>query len=170
MESSRDRYPLFRFSSREMLLATVAVAAVVALFIQRRPFDTHAMLDSFDFRKSVRDACRDLGLAAQMASSSSGGSGMEGGYYVESTVRLKQLSLEDAERQLMPELQRRFESLLARDAGTIHSRGQGGSENFQRLERFSFGYHRGTIRGFVRCYLFPDRNDSLRLLITMNEY
>lgn len=172
MENSpQPRGRFARFSIRELLLATVAIAAVVAVFVQRRPFDQHAMLQSFDPRAVIQKTCGDLGLVADVpASSHSSGVVFDGGYHVEAESDLAKPSYTDIKTKLMPELRKRIEQQIEDDGGEIVGHSTGGSEDQSELARFSFEYRRGRVRGITRAYVFEDPSGTSKLLVLLDEY
>lgn len=164
---SRGRFA--RFSIRELLLATVAIAAMVAVFVQRRPFDQHAMLQSFDPKRWVLKTCQDLELPASIPSSGTSSGSSPGGYYIEADLYLQQLSYEDTTRKLMPELQQRMGKLIDEQGGEDRGRSVTGSRE-NGMSRFSFHYQRAGIRGIVRFFAMQNPDGSPRLLMLLDEY
>ncbi|WP_442483489.1 hypothetical protein [Aeoliella sp. SH292] len=162
---------LFRFTIRELLIATVAVAALVALFVQRRPFDDHTMLQSFEPHQMLTKVCNDLGIPYAMASSGhSSGVVFDGGYRIEAEIDLSKPTYDDVRTKLMPELMKRFKRAIEEDGATIVGEGKNGSPKFDEISHFSFEYRRGPVRGITRAYTFENPDGTPKVFILMDEF
>lgn len=160
-----------RFTLRELLLATVAIAAVVALFVQRRPFDQHAMLQSLDPHALVTQICSEQGIELQNTSSQhASGVVFGGGYYLESDTEFSELSFADAKTKVMPKVLANLREAIESDGGDITGHGVAGSDDQSEVTSFWFQYRRGPIRGVSRGYVFELPSGGSRILILMDEY
>jgi hypothetical protein len=162
---------LFRFTIRELLLATVAVAAVAALYVKKVPLDDHAMLQAFEPNRVLTKVCNDLGIRYEMASSAHSSSVVfDGGYRTEAEIDLREPTYDDVRKKLMPELMRRFKHAIEEDGATIVGEGKSGSPNFQEISRFKFEYRRGPVRGITRAYTFENPDGTPKVFIMMDEF
>lgn len=162
---------LFRFTIRELLIGTVAVAALVALFVQRRPFDDHTMLQTFEPNNALAKACNDLGIPFDMASSShSSGVVFDGGYQIEAETDLRKPSYAEVRTKLMPELMERVKRAIEDGGATIVGEGKSGSPKFDEITHFKFQYRRGPVRGTTRAYSFENPDGTAKVFILMDEY
>jgi hypothetical protein len=162
---------MFRFTIRELLIATVAVAAIAALYVKKLPLDDHTMLQSFEPNSALVKLCNDLGIPYEMASSGhSSGVVFDGGYRIESEIDLRKPTYDEVRKKLMPELMNRFKRAIEEDGATIVGEGKSGSPKFDEISRFKFEYRRGPVRGITRAYTFENPDGTPKLFILMDEF
>ena len=145
----------FKFTIREILFATVAIAAIAALISQNQSSDPTGI------PQLMRPAILSIEVAEEMnlqfvgpwkpaESGGGGGSNRETTYDYETTFQLEN---DGNGEKLMAGLRGKIELLLSEAECNIHGRGwTGKSEN--ELKEFNMEYFRGRTKGriFARCF------------------
>jgi hypothetical protein len=165
-ESQPCRRALWQFSLREVMILTIAVAAVLALAVQSRPFHQTEFFDSFNETLLFQTVCARLNLPAEIPASG-------GGHSVGSNKAVRDYQLhinapptKDAGR-VVAELRKEVEALLNRQGCDIHGRGTVGEPENNQLSAFQFDYVRGSTEGdiYVTSHRADDDRWELRILI-----
>ncbi|MCU0879301.1 MAG: hypothetical protein MUF06_16075 [Pirellulaceae bacterium] len=162
-------FPFWRFSIRELLLLTAAVAAFLAwagLFYQRnKPYQRTKVPDEIGRLEVLLEISRELGH--QTSTTSSGGSGMSDMY---STNRTFDISL-DLPRELRGRFMEAYlehvRKVLAEHATS--SSGGGTTRDELGLRAFEFDYSSGSTRGSIYVRSMGG-NGELSLFIFLHEH
>ena len=176
MSEATETKPWFQFSIRELLIAMVAVAAVVALFVNNRPYGQTAFMDSFNPRAELQAICQAKGVSFNSPGASEGsGSIAGGGYQSQASFSLSSPSVDDLEIQVMPEWYSRIDARLRELRCDVVGESRGGemipgTRDFKRVSEFSFRYRQGKTMGVLRVYVLPDKQELSRVLVLLDEY
>ena len=156
----------WRFSIRELLLLTTAVAALVAVFLayyrDSQPFQSSHLIDNFGTGTHIRRVAASVHPQTAIINGGGGGGGnseartLSYGY----TIELPKA----ARGPFMAQLERDAQTMLSKDRPASHGTISGDKD-------FTFSYHGGPSRGvlMVRRVDISDEEMDLSILIYEHE-
>ena len=170
---SRPRWPSalsvpWRFSIRELLLLTTAVAALVAVVLayyrDSQPFSRSQLSQEFGSGRHIREAAARLHSHVVLINGGGGGGGdqrtltQEYGYSI---------GLPPAARgQFMAQLHSDAQKMLNKDRPRFTGSRTGGND----LTHFSYSYHGGASRGVVVVRRTDLSDEEMQLTILIYEH
>lgn len=165
MDASRKRM-FWQFSVREMLLILTAIAAILAVFVNNRPYSPTAFITTFDEQALLTKVCADLGLPIEFGGTSPGIFRPTTNYGEwESSLLVNLPDITTFRARVMPEFRNRVESILKKAGASIEGHSVGGN-----VQEFDYRYRIGRIRGRFRLYSLQYSENQLRLLILIDEW
>jgi len=175
MDSSPPARRRFQFSLRELLIATVAIAAVAALFVKNRPYQPTPFLQNFDGRALLTALGKENGLAAEPISYAGGNSLGPGRQTLEQEFVYHRVTAQQLREKVMPAFRARVEMLLDKSGCEIEGRGASGkledaSQRWAKVREFSFDYRYGETRGVFRAYVFESPTLNTEVLVLVDEW
>jgi len=166
---ARRRGAWWRFSIRELLLLTAAVAAFLAwaglLFQRSLPFQRTTIPDTVGDFQNIRAICTKLGH--RPASYSSGGGGSSNMY---ATIRSYDCQVDLPAKlrgQFMANYREHIRATLAKLADRVG--GAGSISDGRGLKGFDYEYDKGRVHGTV-VVRSTSGDDGLSLFIFVHEY
>ena len=171
----RPRRSAFRFTLREILIGTVAIAALLALAVKSykdvRPFKPTSFYEQFDVnnvKKTLAAICKksEIPFRAPGSRSSSGMSGSVADR--QATISISTPNVKPG--SIVTELHRKVEGLLKEHKCQIEGYGYSGRLKDNSLSGFSFQYRRDTTVGHVFVYTVPGSGDNWELVLIMHEH
>ncbi|HZN33662.1 MAG TPA: hypothetical protein VFB80_07575 [Pirellulaceae bacterium] len=166
---ARRRGAWWRFSIRELLLLTAAVAAFLAwaglLYQRSLPYQRTTIPDTIGNFQDVRTICAKIGH--RPASYSSGGGGSSNMY---ATIRSYDCQVDLPAKlrgQFMADYREHIRATLAKLADRVG--GAGSISDGRGLQGFSYEYAEGRVHGTV-VVRSSSRDDGLSLFIFVHEY
>lgn len=175
MDSRTPPRRWFRFSLRELLIATVAIAAVAALFVKNRPYQPTPFLQNFDARALLTTLGKENGLAVEPIAYAGGNSLGPGRQTLEQELVYHRVTAEELRGSVMPAFRARVEKLLGSSGCEIEGRGASGkledaSQRWSKVREFSFDYRYGETRGVFRAYVFESPTGNTEVLVLIDEW
>ena len=159
----------WRFSIRELLLLTAAVAAFLAwaglLFQRSRPFTRTAIPDKIGNVQAMRDACQTIGHPLRSYSSGGGGSSD-----MHATTRTFDSNLDlpaELRGAFMTAFRKQVFAILVKEADRVY--GEGTSRDGQGLRGFELTYEKGSAHGRVIVRTQTGEKE-LSVLVFVHEY
>ena len=165
----------WQFSMREIVLATVAIAAIIALMMQKpQPRKTSLMAQQFDPVTALKRIVKDENLPGKAFKI--GGNGGRSNSAARSAFEISLAGVPDSDVKdiLMPTLMKEIHNAITSEGLSFEFKDQAGSENedtqeWTNVSGFSFGYKSPTIVGMVRVYTCYDKRGDPMLIITLDE-
>ena len=165
----------WQFSLREIVLATVALAAVLAVVMQNQPRRISSMARQFDPPAAVTRIMKDNSLPGQaFKAAGSGGGKSDSMVRLNFKIMLRGVPISDVKGVLMPALMDEIQTAITAEGYSIKSSGKSGNRNkvtqeWDELSSFSFGYAGLKISGLLRVFTCYDRSGDPMLIITLDE-
>ena len=166
----------WQFSLREIVLATTAIAAIIAVLISNRPRQTSVIGQQFAPATILTQILKDENLQGRTFESSSGSSSSPVELSKDFQIDLRDVSATDAKTKVMLAFREDVRELIEQNGYEIVGRSRGGSRDnknqWTALNSFSFRYKGQRIRGHVRVFTsFKGGDDEdPTLLIFLDEY
>jgi hypothetical protein len=188
MEESSSTAPprrWYQFSLREILLATVALSAVLALIVNNPPFAPTDFFESFDAGQLINrlNSQHKLGLASASTSGSTfRADGRSNRSFEYSTPTPDDNTIC---QQLMPSLYDEIKQQLADTGCRIEGRSIEGiphgqlrspstlddqRDAYDQIREFSFTYQSGAVRGKIQVWALEGPKGETRLRIETDEW
>jgi hypothetical protein len=162
--------PFWRFTIRELLLLTAAVAAFLAwaglFYQQHKPYQRTKVPDEIGRLEVLLEISRSLGHKA--SSSSSGGSGRSDMYATSRTFDIALDVPRELRGKMMEAYREHVRKVLAKHV-TLSSGGAGTTRDALGLRDFEFDYSQGTTRGSIYVRSMGGDQD-FSLFIFLHEY
>jgi hypothetical protein len=169
MHECPTAHPGWRFSIRELLLLTAAVAAFLAwaglLFQRSRPFARTTIPDKVCSHEVMRTICKSIGHDPN--SHSTGGGGSSNTHAVNRSYDCQIDLPAELRDRFMVAYQQHVRAVLDADADRVA--GAGTSRDGNGLRGFSFEYEKGATHGTVIVRCAPGENE-LSLFVFVHEY
>lgn len=171
--TSKPRRSRWRFSLREILLATTAAAALAALFAKASTRETTDFGRTFNPRDELTKLCTDAGLAAMPTG---GGGDLWGDDRVEKNVAYWFPGVDPAAlcSVVMPALQGVVRERIEKEPLEITGQSASGYRrkegSFSRLNGFTLRYRGRRIEGLVRARLMYDEQQRATIVMTLDEW
>ena len=167
----------WRFSVREILLTTTAIAAIIALLISNRPRQTSAMAQQFDPATILTQILKDENLQGRTHESSSGSCSSPIELSKDFQIDLRDVSVTDVRSKVMLAFREDVRELIEQNGYKINGRSSSGirdngKQQWTALNSFSFKYKGQRIRGHLRVFTsFTGGDyDYPTLIIFLDEY
>ena len=164
----------WQFSLREIVLATIAIAAIVALVMQKPPRKSSLMAQQFDPVTALKRIVKDENLPGRAFKT--GGNGGRSGSATRLVFEISLAGVPDADVKvvLMPTFMKEIQNAITSGGLSIKSKSQSGNKHkdtqeWDNVSGFSFGYKNPTIVGMVRVYTCYDKRGDPMLIITLDE-
>ena len=171
METQAPRRRWYQFSIREMLIATVAVAAMTALFVENRPYSPTIFLQNLDERSLLTQCCADLGVTLGSIVEEGVKNRVWGGHgNHNATLTISEPDIDVLQTEVMQALRSSVEELLADSNCVITGRTTVATTGDERLVEFHFRYHRGSVQGVIRVISLEQPEDESRLRFLTDEW
>jgi hypothetical protein len=158
----------WRFSIRELLLLTTAVAALVAAFLawyrDRQPFARSLLSQEFGTVMHIRTAAAPLYSQPVQINGGGGGSGDRHSQTIEYSYSIA--LPRDVRGQFMSRLNSDAHQMMSKD----RSRYRGITTNIADLSDFSYTYHGGPSRGVIVVRRVDRSDDEMHLSILIYEH
>ena len=140
MGSDTDPHPnpyeqkssFWRFSVREILLATTAIAAIIALLISNRPRQTSVIGQQFDPATILTQILKDENLQGRTLQSGSGSSLSEEELSKDFQIDLRDVSATDTKTKVMLAFREDVRELIEQSGYEINGRSSSGSRDKRR--------------------------------------
>lgn len=161
MTSYSNRF--MQFSVREVLLAIVAIAAILALIVSHLPYSPSAFITNLNEEAILEKVCSDLKIPLVSEGNGGGHSRDTDSIQRESLLTFTDPDVIEFYSSIMPALHDHIEKLLLDQGASIHERSLVG-----RLKSFGFGYQLGNSHGEIRVYCFG-QGEKVELLMFAEE-
>ena len=175
MSDSASPKKWWQFSLRELLILMVAVAAVVALFVQNRPRRPTSFYDNFNPQAELESIGSSQSLPVDISGSSQNSGGGPNSAQLEASFYLRSPSLDELQSKIMTEWRSRiFAKLQQQGCDPVGNSQSGkrdrGSEEFDSLSSFGLRYRKGATRGILRIYALRQSESQSRVLVLLDEF
>ena len=164
----------WQFSLREIVLATVAIAAVIALVMQKPPRKTSLMAQQFDPVTALRRIVKDKNLPGKAFKIGGNGGRSNSAARLTFEISLAGVPDSDVKVVLMPTFMKEIHNAITSGGFSIKSKSQTGNKHkdtqeWENVSGFSFGYKSSTTVGMVRAYTCYEKRGDPMLIITLDE-
>ena len=165
----------WQFSLREIVLATVAIAAIIALVMQNQPRKISSMAQQFDPHATLNRIIKDNNLPGQLLGvGGAGGGRLDSMITWAEKVRLSGVPVTDVNSVVMPALMDEMKTAIAGEGYGFRSSSTRGSRNkktqeWDKLSYFSLGYKGLRISGRLRVFSTFHRSGDPMLIIFLDE-
>ena len=177
VETSAAKPPVgkWQFSLREIVLATVAIAAIIALVMQNQPRKISLMAQQFDPHASLNRIIKDNNLPGQLLGvGGTGGGGTDSMFTWAEKIRLNDVPISDVKSVVMPALRDEMKTAITGEGYGFKSSSVRGSENkktkeWDKVSYFSFGYEGLRVSGRLHVFSTYHRSGDPMLIIFLDE-
>ena len=165
----------WQFSLREIVLATVAIAAIIALVMQNQPRKISSLAQQFDPRASLNRIIKDNNLPGQLLGvGGTGGGSSDSMITWAEKVRLSGVPISDIKGVVMPALRDEIKTAISSEGFGFKSSSVRGSKDkktkeWDQVSYFSFGYEGLSISGRLRVFSTFHRSGDPMLIIFLDE-
>ena len=165
----------WQFSLREIIIATAAIAAIIAIVMQNRPRKVSIMAQQFNPSAILTQVITDKGLQGKVIRRGGGGrGGSQSSLNFVSMIQLRDVSDSDVTEILMPALLDEIRTAIIDEGYSITKQSKAGAmdevtEEWKSISNFGFGYRGSRIFGQLRVFTCYDSEGVSRLIITLDE-
>jgi hypothetical protein len=170
MEDSSKQRRRFQFSLREYFLATIALCAVIALFVKKTPLGTASFANGLDARALVTDCATQAGVMLEIGGSGEGSFGSDQYANREASISIRQPAVDEFRLKVMPVVRDRVKEMLEDDGWDLLGWSRSPSVDRPEVQEFSFRYRRQDRLGVIRVYSLDQPGGEHRVLLLVDEW
>ena len=161
----------WQFSLREIIFATAAVTAFIAIATQNQPRKTSLMARQFSPSVMVDEIVKKKSLKGQVYAVGGGGAILSQSQISKSLrIEIDGLSELEIEGVLMPALLAEIKTTITGEGHSITHEGASGSNGeLKKISDFRLGYDGFRLSGYLRVFAEYDREGNTILVVTLDE-